>query len=338
MSEINHKSEAFLCQICNSSEHRVLFNSKTTELGDIVRCAGCGFVTVHPMPSEAFIAQSYNGLYKGRESLDRVDPVKSQQVQRTFDAYLRGVGKKGLEPKAFLDVGGGLGYFSGSAIKYGLEATLIDLDNESLDFAKGVLGVSKVFQGTLETFAAQTAEKYDLILLRHEIEHLPDPATIMKGIANLLSENGLAIVETPNNASFEAFLHPNLKRNFVKNLSKYYEGINHNSIVKKKVYAMRPPIHLNAFSMKTLIKIGEKNGLTEVDNFTYKLGDKDYWPNFKLPTIRKVVKHLVKFRFGAALQEVQGIIKFVVGRELLSKNNYSGLHIKVKLKTPSSNC
>lgn len=310
----------FNCPICECTRFETLFFSKKEDYGDILRCSDCRFVTVFPIPSNEIITSSYLGLYKERENMEAVDQLKFSQVRPSVTYYFSKIdsSKKSNRIK-FLDIGGGLGYYSASAKELGMTPYLIDLDSESLNFAKDVLGIQKVFQGTLETFCASTDEKFDLILLRHVIEHLPDPNHIIAKIKSLLSENGVAIIETPNNKSIEAFLNFGLGKDFIRKLSKNYSDVSFRTLIKKRVYAMRPPIHLNAFEISNFQVLMERNDLKISEYKTYRLGDPIFWPNFKSYN-------------SDGLKNFFKSISFIILRSIFSRKEYSGIFLSVTHK------
>jgi SAM-dependent methyltransferase len=59
--------------------------------------------------------------------------------------------------------------------------------------------------------------RYDVVALRHVLEHLPDPVLAMQKIGALLKDNGLALLEFPNTGSFSYKLKRIQKNRGLKN-------------------------------------------------------------------------------------------------------------------------
>lgn len=67
------------------------------------------------------------------------------------------------------------------------------------------------------------AVKYDVVVLRHVLEHLPDPVLAMRKINGLLVPGGRAILEFPNIAAWELTLKRRMK-NLGLHRKKYRDG------------------------------------------------------------------------------------------------------------------
>lgn len=69
-----------------------------------------------------------------------------------------------------------------------------DFDNTYLDYGKSK-GLDLNYGG-IDTLSAN--EKFDLIILRHVLEHIPDPSNFLIEIKNLLNPDGKLYVEVPS--------------------------------------------------------------------------------------------------------------------------------------------
>ena len=65
-------------------------------------------------------------------------------------------------------------------------------------------------------------ETYDVVILRHVLEHLPDSILAMNKIGDLLKDNGLALLEFPNTRSMSYSVKRVLKNRGLRN-KKYSE-------------------------------------------------------------------------------------------------------------------
>jgi 2-polyprenyl-3-methyl-5-hydroxy-6-metoxy-1,4-benzoquinol methylase len=288
--------DQYHCICCGtSSEPKVILRSKDrNEAGDIVRCPNCNLVFVSPMPHDTIISNSYVGLYSERNPPDIIDKNRVNWTRNSIKGYIRELHSLGHWPKKdFLDLGGGLGYYSEAAQAEGLNPTLVDLDPVSIAFAKEKLGLNRAFCSSIEEFAADSkSRKYDLVFLRHVIEHHKAPKSLIEAVKSLLSDDGVLIIETPNNRGIEIFFKPSTARFFLGFYRKYYKQISYFSLIRNQPYAIRPPRHLFAFRIKNLEMLLKKNDLFPIKSLDYMLGDKIYWPNIKNHTLRDIFRSL----------------------------------------------
>ncbi|MCH7835187.1 MAG: class I SAM-dependent methyltransferase, partial [Proteobacteria bacterium] len=60
-------------------------------------------------------------------------------------------------------------------------------------------------------------ELYDVVVLRHVLEHLPDSILAMQNIGRLLKDDGLALLEFPNTRSYSYAVKRILKNRGLRN-------------------------------------------------------------------------------------------------------------------------
>lgn len=102
-----------------------------------------------------------------------------------------------------LDLGSGPGIVAGAlATLLGKDVTCVDLLDEHLESA-AQRGVSRTVQGDLstDTWISQLAgEQFDVIILADVLEHLVNPATLVRRIRehDLLTRSGFLIISIPN--------------------------------------------------------------------------------------------------------------------------------------------
>lgn len=110
----------------------------------------------------------------------------------------------GLGGKAVLDIGCGGGILAESMAKKGAAQVLgIDLADKSLKIAKlhalehGVKNLS--YQSiAAEDLAAAQAEQFEVVTCMEMLEHVPDPASIVRAAAQALRPGGVAVFSTIN--------------------------------------------------------------------------------------------------------------------------------------------
>jgi 2-polyprenyl-6-hydroxyphenyl methylase/3-demethylubiquinone-9 3-methyltransferase len=107
-----------------------------------------------------------------------------------------------LNGKTVLDVGCGGGILSESMAARGASVTGIDLAEKSLKVARLHLlesGAQVDYQNiTVETLAAQRPASFDVVTCMEMLEHVPDPASIVRACAALVKPGGWVFFSTLN--------------------------------------------------------------------------------------------------------------------------------------------
>jgi 2-polyprenyl-6-hydroxyphenyl methylase / 3-demethylubiquinone-9 3-methyltransferase len=110
--------------------------------------------------------------------------------------------RAGLAGKIVLDVGCGGGLLAEGMARRGAHVTGIDLAPEALAVARLHAlesGVSVEYrQMTVESLAESSAGEFDLVTCLEMLEHVPDPAAIVAGLARLARPGGHVICSTIN--------------------------------------------------------------------------------------------------------------------------------------------
>ncbi|MHB8417016.1 MAG: class I SAM-dependent methyltransferase [Myxococcales bacterium] len=97
-------------------------------------------------------------------------------------------------PLRFHDIGCSEGFFLFLGAQRGWTCTGNDLSDQRRRFGQRNLGVDF----SLGLFRDTGPEKVDVAMMRHVLEHLPDPAGELKLVLERLSPGGLFLVEVPN--------------------------------------------------------------------------------------------------------------------------------------------
>lgn len=167
--------------------------------GSLRRCLVCGQL-VSQITAQAF-ANSMKEFDQPRGTLP------AQRTQRRHDARaakLFGIvaGLIRSEPGAvvrLLDIGCSSGALLRSALRHGFDAEGVEPAAQAAEFAKS--GGLKVFHGFLLE-ARYPSSSFDAVTLMEVIEHLPDPAVLLKEVWRVLKPDGVLVVGTGNGASW----------------------------------------------------------------------------------------------------------------------------------------
>ncbi len=100
---------------------------------------------------------------------------------------------KSLTPGRVLDVGCGLGFLL-SALDDGWEKHGVEVSAFAADHARGV---ASVYLGPLEN-AEYPSESFDLVVMHHVIEHIPDPVRTILEVHRILKGGGSLLLATPD--------------------------------------------------------------------------------------------------------------------------------------------
>jgi 2-polyprenyl-6-hydroxyphenyl methylase/3-demethylubiquinone-9 3-methyltransferase len=107
-----------------------------------------------------------------------------------------------LWQKKVIDVGCGGGILAESMAKMGAQVTGIDMGNEPLNVARLHAlesGVSIDYQKiTAEQKALETPQTFDAVTCMEMLEHVPDPASVVKACSQLVKPGGYVFFSTLN--------------------------------------------------------------------------------------------------------------------------------------------
>jgi 2-polyprenyl-3-methyl-5-hydroxy-6-metoxy-1,4-benzoquinol methylase len=177
----------------------------------IRECAGCGAVMATPLQSPAEIYQHiytqperipgyarYAAYAKIVESIEQPLAYLASQ-EECYWAIADALGRYFPERSAkILEVGCGMGYLTASLRRAGYEQVLgIDLSSNAIDAARRRYG-GFYREADVLTFATETVERFDVVVLSEVIEHLEDPQAVVAAACLLLKPQGILICTTPN--------------------------------------------------------------------------------------------------------------------------------------------
>lgn len=219
----------------------------------IYKCLSCGTGQAYPMPREDTLKKFYSGF------LFSASPNYYQPVLASAKRLFPLLGFHPNKNHAMLDVGGGGGFYA-KAFKelYCGESTYVDLDEKACTFAKSS-GIDTVLHGDA-TQLCYGKKKYDFIMCRHVIEHLPNPTFFITKILTALSENGLLLLMCPNGNSLEYLAHPQSNIAMRINTISRSSHMAKSKVVQRLIFGdmlhgIDPPRHLWAITQKGIQNI-----------------------------------------------------------------------------------
>ncbi|MCL4776452.1 MAG: class I SAM-dependent methyltransferase [Gammaproteobacteria bacterium] len=181
---------SFPCRLCGSHNLQFYFALGNDGRFRYYRCPDCALVNYD-------LAQ---GLDQEQYSLEFIDPT-DDQARRNLDkdqswAFIQ---RQLPGPGRLLDIGCGTGRLLYLAQRAGWQAKGLELSAPMAAFVRDKLGVEVVVGDFLATEPAPgDAAAYDVVCLRHVLEHLPDGLGAMARIRALLRPGGYFLAEMPN--------------------------------------------------------------------------------------------------------------------------------------------
>jgi SAM-dependent methyltransferase len=126
------------------------------------------------------------------------ESYKSQgrAFRATFRAFVRGLHRRGITGQALLEVGCGYGYLLEEAKPY--FDTCVGCDF-SADALRHIACADQLFQGGLE--AVPRNLRFQCIVATHVIEHVHDPVSFVRDLANRLDAGGWLVLAAPHMGS-----------------------------------------------------------------------------------------------------------------------------------------
>jgi 2-polyprenyl-3-methyl-5-hydroxy-6-metoxy-1,4-benzoquinol methylase len=149
----------------------------------------------------------------------------------------------GPERRKVIDVGCGPGYLLVDLKNRGYECYGIDFNPALVKAARERFGLNAEVKDLASL--REVNAKFDLALLSHVLEHVEDPAKLLKEIRSVLEPGGILVIEVPN-------------PNYCRQRSDFYRGKLHSN--------MYPPHHLTFWSRRALQAALDRTGFKVVES------------------------------------------------------------------------
>lgn len=230
------------CPVCNSTDLETQIQTMdyflTKEKFTIDRCKSCGFLLTNPRPED----KDLDDYYQSEEYLSHdnsisglkdllYDAVKRFSVRQKYSLVEK---YSGLPGGKVLDYGCGTGSLLNQFKTHSWIVNGIEPNEKAARYARSRYGI-KIYQ---DIHDLEPEEKYDVIMLWHVIEHLPNLNESIQQIRKHLKKEGSLFVAFPNIESPDALKY-----------GKYWA-------------ALDVPRHLYHFSRDTFSRLIEKHGFT----------------------------------------------------------------------------
>lgn len=232
------------CRICEGRDLRLFYTQGSRGEFRFYRCADCKLV-------------SYDlaaGLDQEKYAVTYPDPFdessKTNLLQGETHSFIR---RHFPTPGRLLDIGCGNGRLLHLARLDGWTVKGLEISNFLARCTADRLGI-EVLDANFLQYEPPPGEQHELVVLRHVLEHLPDPIAALTRIHRLLAPGGHALLEFPNIDGFDLQVKRLLDR----------VGLH-----RKRYAENYRPGHCNEFCRASFRRLAERTGFELVIWQTY---------------------------------------------------------------------
>ena len=240
---VSAKLEYPACLVCGSDRREFPF--RLHDPYSVVRCSTCGFYYLYPRVIEGAMQEAYRqpSYYEGGACgyADTSYTAQESSLRATFKRLLHNLADRRLTGGTLLEVGCGYGYLLDEARAYfdRRVGTEFSLDGAEIARATG----AEVFVGGVEQISAE--RKFDTVFAVQVIEHVYQPLAFVKQLINHTQPGGHIIIATPDIGGV-------LRK-----------------VMGRRWPSFKVPEHVGYFDFRTLSRLMEKAGLSDVRQLPY---------------------------------------------------------------------
>ena len=183
------------CPICQTETVTEYLRAGSFRL---VQCVSCGLIRADGCAENPAAYQGAEYFVEKNRYVERWD-----EFCRLFDTLLDKIAryKKGGR---FLDVGCGVGSLVSRAQERGYSSHGVEISPWASDFARVEKGLAVVTGFLAE--AAHDSASFDVVVINHVLEHVPEPCALLREAGRILKPDGLLVLGVPNIGSLMARL------------------------------------------------------------------------------------------------------------------------------------
>lgn len=191
------------CNLCGHDNYKRLYDFTPWQ---IVKCRHCGLVYLNPRPSDEELNDLYSEDYFA-EDLTEQYPRDEESVQSKIASFewMLNIVRPFKQRGTLLEIGCATGFFLAHARNAGWEVWGVEISDYAAQHAREVLGL-KVLTGTVSR--VNLPKRYfDVIMMSHVLEHLPDPLSALCQIGTWLKHDGILVIRVPDIGSLDAAVY-----------------------------------------------------------------------------------------------------------------------------------
>lgn len=277
------------CIVCNNSEWKSFYQSVSHQsvssdcraINDgicILQCRECGHlqkaINADYLQRVEQLYNTYQAyqLNEGCEHLTFTGEVpftRSKQIISNVAHYITGV-------RTVLDIGCGSGTMLKALHEFNADLVLagFDVSDHNQENIEKLPGVNAFYSGELSLIAQQ----FDLIVLSHVLEHITEPEHFLNTILELLSPDGILIIQVPNflENPLDLFVYDHISHFTKKSLNTLLSGyFPHTYLMPKQIKK-----ELTLFASKKAIAINDSHKTID-DEQAVKLSNRSFIENIE---------------------------------------------------------
>ena len=195
-AEVSANLEYPPCPLCGSDQRQFPFRLRGPY--SVVHCTACGLYYLYPRLIESAMQQAYreSSYYEGGTCgyADTSYIAQESALRATFKRLLHNLAKRGLTGGDLLEIGCGYGYLLDEARLFFNRRVGTEFSPQGAEIAR-VTG-AEVFVGGIEQVPLQ--HKFDCVVATQVIEHVYEPLSFVKRLANHTKPGGHIVLATPD--------------------------------------------------------------------------------------------------------------------------------------------
>lgn len=281
-------NQAVACYLCGAAAQRILMALKGRDGQPYraMRCPACGVVYAHPQPplretpgSVALADQYDEGYYEsnwGEEGKGYRDETKLALMLEESDRQREAIRElTGIGTGRLLDIGCGDGRYIAGFQRAGWDVTGVEISPVAVQWAREQFQV-EVIEGALEE-AELPANGFDVVRMKHCIEHLRDPADAVRRVYDLLRPGGVVVIDTDNADGLRSRLEV-LVRHVCGPLAVWAVKTFMKKELGGRYGRLTPPVHLYQFTPRSLERLLCTAGFEPLRIMSVAHGDPVWFP------------------------------------------------------------
>ena len=161
-------------------------------------CSNCQYAFLSPAPPADILSHFYADQYGSYTSALKNPGIGTAIQEPAIHFVEQQIRKKwGHRKVRIAEVGGNDGYTLHRLKHLASDVTLIEPSQQACEIAKS-FGIQAYSEFLNERLSQELSNRFDVVINRHVLEHVPLPQSFLNQLTELLCVEGLLIVETPD--------------------------------------------------------------------------------------------------------------------------------------------
>ena len=239
-------------------------------------CRDCHLVFAHPLPDLSFerLQDVYDADYTVSQREADAEAATSRLLRDATHRQMEIV-ERHVRKGSALNVGA-MSSASAVLLERGWTLRVVEVSRYAAETARARWGFD-VTISRIEDFEAPEGS-FDFVKLGHVIEHLADPALVLRRVAAMLRRGGVLLIDTDNarglRTQAELAARGILGETLATTLVRRLTGKN----LRTRYGRLIPPVHLYCFSEKSMSRLLESAGLVVAEVYKPAWGDPTWFP------------------------------------------------------------